>query len=137
MKLKLVVLALGIVWASQAAADPFNAFYSFGDSSVDSGWWSGALKGSCDGAPSPCATGSTAKDTLITNAINAGGTGAPVGVGLMNTQILAADFGSRDHSTSPIPPAILRQELSNLAASERFGVRSKIALNNPFNANVS
>src|SRR5215831_10122214 len=35
MKLKLVVLALAIVCASQAAADSFNAFYSFGDSSVD------------------------------------------------------------------------------------------------------
>jgi outer membrane lipase/esterase len=93
MKLKLVVLTLGIVCASQAAADPFNQFISFGDSSVDSGWWSGALNGQCDGASSPCATGSNAKNTLITNAINAGGTGAPVGVGLMNTQILAGDFG--------------------------------------------
>jgi outer membrane lipase/esterase len=94
MKLKLVVLALGIVWASQAAADPFNQFISFGDSTVDSGWWSGAVNGSCDGAPSPCTTGSTTKNTLIQNAINAGGTGAPVGAGfMMNTQILAADFG--------------------------------------------
>src|SRR5262249_54063419 len=41
MKLKLGVLALGIVCASQATAGSFNAFYSFGDSSVDSGWWSG------------------------------------------------------------------------------------------------
>jgi len=93
MKLKLVVLTLGIVWAFQAAADPFNQFISFGGSTVDSGWWSGALNGSCDGAPSPCTTGSTPKNTLIQNAINAGGTGAPVGVGQMNTQILAADFG--------------------------------------------
>jgi outer membrane lipase/esterase len=94
MKLKLVVLALGIVWASQAAAGPFNQFISFGDSTADSGWWSGALNGSCDGAPSPCTTGSTTKNTLIQNAINAGGTGAPVGAGfMMNTQILAANFG--------------------------------------------
>ena len=94
MKLKLVVLTLGIICASQAAADPFNQFISFGDSSVDSGWWSGALNGQCDGAPSPCTTGSTAKNTLIQNAINTGATGAPVGAGfMMNTQILAADFG--------------------------------------------
>jgi hypothetical protein len=94
MKLKLVVLTLGIVWASQAAANPFNQFISFGDSTVDSGWWSGALSGSCDGAPSPCTTGSTTKNTLIQNAINVGATGAPVGAGfMMNTQILAADFG--------------------------------------------
>ena len=43
MKLKLVVLTLGIICASQAAADPFNQFISFGDSTADSGWWSGAL----------------------------------------------------------------------------------------------
>jgi outer membrane lipase/esterase len=93
MKLKLAILAFAIVCASQAAADPFNQFISFGDSTVDSGWWSGALSGQCDGAASPCATGSASKDTLIGNAIANGGTGAPVGVGLMNTQILAADFG--------------------------------------------
>jgi outer membrane lipase/esterase len=93
MKLKLVVLILGIVCASQAAADSFNAFYSFGDSSVDSGWWSGALQGQCDGATAPCTTGNATKDTRIANAIANGGTGAPVGVGLMNTQILAGDFG--------------------------------------------
>jgi phospholipase/lecithinase/hemolysin len=94
MKLKLVVLALGIAWTSQAAADAFNAFYSFGDSTIDSGWWSGALNGQCDGAPSPCTTGSATKNTLIQNAINTGANGAPVGAGfMMNSQILAADFG--------------------------------------------
>src|SRR5215471_11351214 len=94
MKLKLVVLALGIVWASQAAADPFNQFISFGDSTLDSGWWNGALQGQCDGAPSPCTTGSTFKNTVIGNAISLGGevVGAPVGVGLMNTQVLAGFF---------------------------------------------
>ena len=94
MKLKLVVLALGIVWASQAAADPINQFISFGDSSVDSGWWSGALQGQCDGAPTLCTTGNATKDTRIANAIANGGTGAPVGAGfMMNSQILAGDFG--------------------------------------------
>jgi len=43
-RLKLVVLAFGLFCASQAAADSFNEFISFGDSSVDSGWWSGALQ---------------------------------------------------------------------------------------------
>ena len=92
--IKLVVLALGIVWASQAAADTFNQFISFGDSTLDSGWWSGALQGQCDGAPSPCTTGSTFKNTVIGNAIALGGgvVGAPVGVGLMNTQVLAGFF---------------------------------------------
>ena len=64
-----------------------------GDSSVDSGWWSGALQGRCDGAAAPCTTGNVFKDTRIANSIVNGGTGAPVGVGLMNTQVLAADFG--------------------------------------------
>jgi outer membrane lipase/esterase len=93
MKLKLALLTFGIVCASQAAGDSLNEFISFGDSSVDSGWWSGALQGQCDRATVPCATGSATKDTRIANAIAAGGTGAPVGVGLMNTQILAGDFG--------------------------------------------
>ena len=94
MKLKLVVLALGIVWASQAAADPFNQLVSFGDSTLDSGWWSGALQGQCDSAPTPCTTGSTFKNTVIGNAIALGGgvVGAPVGVGLMNTQVLAGSL---------------------------------------------
>ncbi len=93
MKLKLAFLAFSVVCASQAAADTFNQFVSFGDSTLDSGWWSGALQGHCDGASSPCTTGSPAKDTLIGNAIANGGTGAPVGVGLMNTQILAGFYG--------------------------------------------
>jgi hypothetical protein len=33
------------------------------------------------------------KNALIASAINNGGTGAPVGVGLMNTQILAGMLG--------------------------------------------
>jgi hypothetical protein len=43
MKLKPLVLIFGLFSASQAAADTFNQFVSFGDSSLDSGWWSGAL----------------------------------------------------------------------------------------------
>ena len=93
MKLKLIVLAFGIVCASQAAAESFNEFVSFGDSSVDSGWWSGALQGQCDGAASPCTTGNVFKDARIANAIANGGTSAPVGVGLMDSQVLAGYFG--------------------------------------------
>jgi outer membrane lipase/esterase len=94
MKLKLGVLALAVVvCASQAAASQFNQFISFGDSNLDSGWWSGALQGHCDGAASPCTTGNSVKNALIANAIANGGTGAPVGVGLMNSQILAGFYG--------------------------------------------
>jgi len=92
MKLKLV-LVLAVFYASQAAADSFNQLIVFGDSTVDSGWWKGALQGQCDGAPSPCTTGAVGKDTRIGNAIVNGGTGAPVGVGLMNSEILASYYG--------------------------------------------
>src|SRR5690349_18414373 len=89
----LFAVAFTSVYPSQSDANPFNEFISFGDSSVDSGWWRGALQGQCDGAPSPCATGTAGKDTRIGNAIAAGGTGAPVGVGSMFSQVLAGDYG--------------------------------------------
>ncbi len=79
--------------ASEATASTYDAFFAFGDSTVDSGWWSGALTGQCGAVTPPCATGSANKSNLISNAIANGGTGAPVGVGLMNTQILASYFG--------------------------------------------
>jgi outer membrane lipase/esterase len=84
--------------ASQAAASTYDALFAFGDSTVDSGWWSGALLGQCDGVATPCTTGNNTKDGLISSAIAAGGSppanGAPVGAGNMNNvQDLAAKFG--------------------------------------------
>jgi|SRR6516162_11260283 len=94
--------------ASQApAATSFDNLFVFGDSTVDSGWWAGALASppQCGPVTAPCETSglsppfpSGSHDALISAAIAAGGTppanGAPVGAGnLMNTQILAADFG--------------------------------------------
>jgi outer membrane lipase/esterase len=79
--------------ASQAAAATYDQFFAFGDSTLDSGWWVGALNGQCDGVTAPCKTGSANKDALISSAIANGGTGSPVGVGTMNSQLLAADFG--------------------------------------------
>ena len=93
VKIKVAILALSVVWASQATASSFDALYVFGDSTVDSGWWKGALNGQCGPVSGSCTTGSAGKDGLISNAIAHGGTGAPVGVGLMNTQILATDLG--------------------------------------------
>jgi outer membrane lipase/esterase len=93
MKIKIAVFALSVVWSSHASASSFDALYAFGDSTVDSGWWSGALNGQCGAVTAPCTTGSANKDALISNAIANGGTGAPVGVGLMNTQLLASDLG--------------------------------------------
>ena len=78
-----------------AAAGTYDGFFAFGDSTLDSGWWVGALStpAACDGVATPCETGSAGKDNRISQAIANGGSGAPVGVGLMNTQILAAKFG--------------------------------------------
>jgi outer membrane lipase/esterase len=85
------------VFASQATAATYDALYAFGDSTVDSGWWQGALASPprCDGlATTSCATGSTGKNALISSAIANGANGAPVGAGFMNNvQDLAAKFG--------------------------------------------
>ena len=88
-------MLLAIAWfaPSQVSATSFNAFYAFGDSSIDSGWWVGALNGQCDGAAAPCATGSAGKNALIADGIANGGTGAPVGIGLMRSQDIAAHYG--------------------------------------------
>ncbi|MGZ3411619.1 MAG: SGNH/GDSL hydrolase family protein [Xanthobacteraceae bacterium] len=81
-------------FASPAVAGPFDAFYAFGDSTVDGGFWKGALvDGSCGPYASPCDTGDTNFNNKIIGAINDGGTGAPVGVGKMNTEYLADKLG--------------------------------------------
>ena len=61
MKIKLAGLVFSVVCASQAAATTFDQLYVFGDSTVDSGWWSGARTGQCDGVTAPCATGNAAR----------------------------------------------------------------------------
>src|SRR6266566_6624380 len=80
------LLFLAICPASSAT---FSALDVFGDSTVDNGWWAGAFNGQCGAVAAPCATGNPPFDAKIQAAIAAGGTGAPVGVGLMNTQYLA------------------------------------------------
>jgi len=84
----LLLLAIG-----PASATTFSALVVFGDSTVDSGWWPGAFNGQCGVVVAPCTTGTPAFDTKIQAAIAGGGTGAPVGVGLMNTQYLARMLG--------------------------------------------
>jgi phospholipase/lecithinase/hemolysin len=61
----------------------FTNFFAFGDSSIDSGSWQFL-------AP---ALGHPHLTARLQNARASGGTNAPVGVGLMNVQDLAADFG--------------------------------------------
>ncbi len=64
----------------------FTNFFAFGDSTVDTG----ALQYLSPFLPSPPNPGLT---TRLQNALANGGTDSPVGVGLMNTQILASYFG--------------------------------------------
>jgi phospholipase/lecithinase/hemolysin len=89
-----VVLAASTLHAPAAGAATFDAFLGFGDSEIDSGWWAGALNGQCGPVASPCETGDTVNsDPKIAAAIANGGTGTAVGVGLMNSQIIATHYG--------------------------------------------
>ena len=87
------VISLATGFSSSTFAATFDQFVAFGDSTLDSGWWQGALTGACGPVSGPCATGNPTKDAKISAAIAAGGTGAPVGVGLMSTQDLAGYYG--------------------------------------------
>jgi outer membrane lipase/esterase len=93
MKTLYFLVALGLFCCDRASATTFTELDVFGDSTVDSGWWKGALSGQCGAVAAPCTSGNPTFDTKVQDAIAAGGTGAPVGVGLMNTQILAAKLG--------------------------------------------
>jgi hypothetical protein len=61
--------------------NPFSQFLGFGDSSIDSG------------ALAYLPTANTNQNIRIQSAVANGGSGSPVGVGLMSSQILAGDFG--------------------------------------------
>ena len=93
MRLIILAAAVATMLNSAAFATVYTQLDVFGDSTVDSGWWAGALIGQCGPVTSPCTSGDTTFDTKVAAAIAAGGTGAPVGVGLMNTQILAQKLG--------------------------------------------
>jgi outer membrane lipase/esterase len=95
MRAKPVLLLSGLLLfsGSQAFATTYTELNVFGDSTVDSGWWKGALNGQCGAVAGSCISGDMNFDTKVAAAIAAGGTGAPVGVGLMNTQVLAAKLG--------------------------------------------
>jgi outer membrane lipase/esterase len=90
-----VSLLAGLLFSlsGHASAATFTELDVFGDSTVDSGWWAGALNGQCGAVAAPCTSGNPTFDAKVQAAIAAGGTGAPVGVGLMNTQILATKLG--------------------------------------------
>jgi outer membrane lipase/esterase len=87
------VFLLSLVGAAPAPAATFNAFVGFGDSEIDSGWWKNALAGQCGAVAPPCATSDPDLDHKIQSAINDGGTGTAVGIGQMNSQLIAAHYG--------------------------------------------
>src|SRR5689334_15798299 len=100
MRLWLLSAATALMFSSAASATTYTQLDVFGDSTVDSGWWVGALVGQCGPVTGPCeAAGNTGSpqdlnfDTKVADARAAGGSGAPVGVGEMNTQYLATMLG--------------------------------------------
>jgi outer membrane lipase/esterase len=95
MSLKQVRLA-GVVLlglTQGAEAQNFNQLIGFGDSTVDTGWYTGAKSG-------PHATGVVSVDASIAASLAAGGNAHPTGPGLGNAQILAGLFGLSVNSAS-------------------------------------
>jgi outer membrane lipase/esterase len=76
-----------------AQAQNFNQLIGFGDSTVDTGWYSGASSG-------PHATGIASMDASIAASLAAGGNAHPTGPGLGNAQLLAGFFGLTANSAS-------------------------------------
>jgi outer membrane lipase/esterase len=85
------VVLLGLTQCAEA--QNFNQFVGFGDSTVDTGWYTGATSG-------PHATGVASVDASIAASLAAGGNAHPTGPGLGNTQILAGLFGLSVNSAS-------------------------------------
>lgn len=69
-----------------AQAQSFNQLVGFGDSTTDSGWYTGASSG-------PHATGVNGTDAQIAASLAAGGNAHPTGPGFNNAQLLAGFFG--------------------------------------------
>ena len=85
-----IFIAASLLSCGPAQAQ-FTEFLGFGDSTLDSGWFKGA--GACAAGDTSCGTGSTERNERIGNAVERGGTGSPVGVGLMHSEVLAGKFG--------------------------------------------
>ncbi|MBU6464425.1 MAG: autotransporter domain-containing protein [Bradyrhizobium sp.] len=79
--------------AHLAEAQNFNQLIGFGDSTVDTGWYTGASSGLHS-------TGVASVDASIAASLAAGGNAHPTGPGLGNAQILAGFFGLSVNSAS-------------------------------------
>jgi len=81
--------------AQLAEAQNFNQLIGFGDSTVDTGWYTGASSG-------PHSTGIASVDASIAASLAAGGNAHPTGPGLGNAQILGGLFGLSVNSASQV-----------------------------------
>ena len=79
--------------AQLAEAQSFNQLIGFGDSTVDTGWYTGASSGAHS-------TGVASVDASIAASLAAGGNAHPTGPGPGNAQILAGFFGLSANSAS-------------------------------------
>src|SRR5579871_6564814 len=79
--------------AQLAEAQNFNQLIGFGDSTVDTGWFTGATSG-------PHSTGVASVDASIAASLASGGNAHPTGPGLGNAQILGGYFGLTVNSAS-------------------------------------
>jgi outer membrane lipase/esterase len=88
MHLKQISFAVAALFCSTklAEAQSFNQLIGFGDSTVDSGWYTGASGG-------PHATGVSSTDAQIAASLASGGNAHPTGPGPNNAQLLAGFFG--------------------------------------------
>src|SRR5581483_5509565 len=81
--------------AQLAGAQNFNQLVGFGDSTVDTGWYTGASLG-------VHSTGIASVDASIAASLAAGGNAHPTGPGLGNAQILGGLFGLSVNSASQV-----------------------------------
>ncbi len=94
LKMRAALLgAVLVAVANPATAQTFNQFAAFGDSTTDTGWFTGATTG-------PHSTGIPQYDAAIAAALAVGGNAHYTGPGLGNAQILAAFFGLSANSAS-------------------------------------
>jgi hypothetical protein len=95
MNLKQISFAVAalLYFTQLAEAQSFNQLVGFGDSTVDTGWYTGVTSGAH-------ATGVLSTDNSIAASLAAGGNAHPTGPGLGNAQLLAGFFGLSVNSAS-------------------------------------
>lgn len=93
LKQVLFAVAALLCLTRPAEAQSFNQLIGFGDSTTDSGWYTGATSGAH-------ATGVASVDASIAASLASGGNAHPTGPGLNNAELLAGFFGLSANSAS-------------------------------------